>query len=119
MSRSFSHRPLSRRRLADPVSPARETHGSHVDLFCDDSAGSPAATATALWSGTDKNRDVSTGPLARPFARPFARSLPTFTHSLAPNAHSFACSAFRALLVCSTALIHSFTRSLTPELLGK
>ena len=28
---------------------------------------------TALWSGTNKNRDVSTGPLARPFA-----------HSLAP-----------------------------------
>ena len=23
----------------------------------------------ALWSGTNKNRDVSTGPLARPFAR--------------------------------------------------
>ena len=31
----------------------------------------------ALWSGTNKNRDVSTGPLARSFAR---------------TAHSFACS---------------------------
>ena len=26
----------------------------------------------ALWSGTNKNRDVSTGPLACPFIRPFA-----------------------------------------------
>ena len=26
----------------------------------------------ALWSGTNKNRDVSTGPLARPFARSLA-----------------------------------------------
>ena len=32
----------------------------------------------ALWSGTNKNRDVSTGPLARPFARSLRslRSLP-------------------------------------------
>ena len=28
--------------------------------------------AVALWSGTNKNRDVSTGPLARPFARSLA-----------------------------------------------
>ena len=26
----------------------------------------------ALWSGTNRNRDVSTGPLARPFARSLA-----------------------------------------------
>ena len=59
----------------------------------------------ALWSGTNKNRDVSTGPLARPFARSLApltrllasdyslrsrpllrsrvRSLAHFAHSLA------------------------------------
>ena len=28
--------------------------------------------AAALWSGTNKNRDVNTGPLARPFARSLA-----------------------------------------------
>ena len=31
-----------------------------------------------LWSGTNKNRDISTGPLARPFTRslaPLTRSL--------------------------------------------
>ena len=33
----------------------------------------------ALWSGANKNRDVSTGPLACPFAR----SLAHFAHSLA------------------------------------
>ena len=42
-----------------------------------------------LWSGTNKNRDVSTGPLARPFAR---------------TAHSFACSGLLALLAPSVAL---------------
>ena len=37
------------------------------------------APTTPLWSGTNKNRDVSTGPLAHPFARSLAlltRSLP-------------------------------------------
>ena len=38
-------------------------------------------TSSALWSGTNKNRDVSTGPLARPFAR----SLAPLTRSLAPD----------------------------------
>ena len=32
------------------------------------------STTTSLWSGTNKNRDVSTGPLARPFARSLPRS---------------------------------------------
>ena len=38
----------------------------------------------ALWSGTNKDRDVSTGPLARPFAR----SLAPLTRSLARSLHS-------------------------------
>ena len=33
------------------------------------------------WSGTNKNRDVSTGPLARPIAR----SLAPLTRSLTPS----------------------------------
>ena len=32
----------------------------------------------ALWSGTNKNRDVSTGPLARPFAHSLARGKVNF-----------------------------------------
>ena len=35
----------------------------------------------ALWSGTNKNRDVST----RPLARPLARSLAPLTRSFAPH----------------------------------
>ena len=44
--------------------------------------------SNTLWSGTNKNRDVSTGPLARPFAR----SLAPLTRSLAPpySIHSLA-----------------------------
>ena len=43
-------------------------------------AHAEAAAAAALWSGTNKNRDVSTGPLARPFAHLLA----PLTRSLAP-----------------------------------
>ena len=39
-------------------------------------AASAHHTTAALWSGTNKNRDVSTGPLSRPFAR----SLAPLTH---------------------------------------
>ena len=46
----------------------------------------------ALWSETNKNRDVSTGPLVRPFAR---------------TAHSFACSGLLASLAPSAALTRS------------
>ena len=52
----------------------------------------------ALWSGSTKNRDVSTGPLAGPFAH----SLAPLTRSLAPDSslrsHPPLCS-----LVCSLA----------------
>ena len=44
----------------------------------------------ALWSGTNKNRDVSTGPLAPPFARSLAPLSRLLAHSLAHFAHSFA-----------------------------
>ena len=58
-----------------------------------------AATA-ALWSGTNKNQDISTGPLARLFA-----------HSLVPLTR-FAGSILLALLAPSAALTHSLARSL-------
>ena len=48
----------------------------------------------ALWSGTDKNRDV------RPLAHPFACSL-------VRTVHSFACSALLAKLARSAALIQT------------
>ena len=41
----------------------------------------PVSSPPPLWSITAKNRDVSTGPLARPFAR----SLAPLTHSLASD----------------------------------
>ena len=61
----------------------------------------------ALWSGTKKNRDISTGPLARPFPC----SLALLTHSLAPDC-----------LLRSRPPLSSLARSLTlltPSLLGK
>ena len=51
----------------------------------------------ALWSGSNKNRDVSTGPLARPFAR----SLAPLTCSLAPH-----------YSLCSRAPLRSLVRTL-------
>ena len=64
---------------------------------CPDSCGLhsyDSSPSHALWSGTTKNRDVSTGPLRSSF-RSFART-----------AHSF------TMLARSAALIHSFARSL-------
>ena len=58
----------------------------------------------ALWSGTNMNRDVSTGPLARPFAHSFA----LVTRSLAPD-----CSLRSLPLLRS--LVRSFVTSLTPS----
>ena len=65
-----------------------------VYLNANNSTTNPSRSATtpprhycrtaALWSGTNKNQDVSTGSLARPFARLLARSL----RSLAHFAHS-------------------------------
>ena len=52
----------------------------------------------ALWSGTNKNEDVSNEPLARPLAR---------------TAHSFACSALVASLARPTALIRLHAHKLT------
>ena len=60
----------------------------------------PKYDSAALWSGTNKNRDVSIGPLARPFARLLAL-LTLFT-----------CFGLLASLAPSTALTH-FAHSLT------
>ena len=62
----------------------------------------------ALWSGTNKNRDVSTGSLARPFAHSFA----LLTRSLAPP-----CMLCSRTPLCS--LVRSLVTSLTPSLVGK
>ena len=60
----------------------------------------------ALWSGTNKNRDVSTGPLARPFAH----SLALLTRSLAQHCSVRLHSLLRSL-VCSFAhFAHSLVR---------
>ena len=66
---------------------------------------------SALWSGTNKNRDVSTGPLARPFTR----SLAPLTRALAPDCSLRSRPPLRSLVrsfACSLT-------SLTPSLVGK
>ena len=57
----------------------------------------PAHPSIALWSGTNKNRDISTGPLACAFAR-----------SLAP----LTCLLALDCLLCSRLLLRSLVRSL-------
>ena len=60
--------------------------------------------ARALWSGSTKNRDVSTGPLARPFSC----SLAPLTRLLAPD-----CSLRSRPPLCSRVrLLAHFTHSL-------
>ena len=60
----------------------------------------------ALWSGTNKNRDVSTGPLARPFAR----SLAPFTRSLAPDCSLRSHPPLRSLPRSLAHFAHSLAR---------
>ena len=72
-----------------------------------DRKGEPKAKK-ALWSGTNKNGDVSTEPLARPFARsltPLTRSL---ARSLTPLVHLLRTTSFARAL----GYAHSFARSL-------
>ena len=61
--------------------------------------------ASALWSGTNKNRDISAGSLARPFACSLVRLFACTTHL-------FACSELLTSLAPSTALTCSLACSL-------
>ena len=73
-----------------------------------------AASHTGLlWSGTNKNQDISTGP----FARPFARSLAPLTHSLAPDCSLCSCPPLRSLTRSLARSLRSHPRSLESELL--
>ena len=77
------------------------THSPSTDPITAHNSYSSAATnataTAALWSGTNKDRDVSTGPLARPFA-----------HSLAPLTRSLAQDSS----LCSRPPLRSLVRSL-------
>ena len=60
----------------------------------------------ALWSGINKNRDVSTGPLARPFTR----SLVLLTRSLAPDCSPRSRPLLRSLVRSLAHFAHSLAR---------
>ena len=62
--------------------------------------------ACALWSGTNKNRDVSTRPLARLFARSLAR----LTHSLSPDCSLRSRPPLRSLVRSLAHFTHSLAR---------
>ena len=75
--------------------------GSYVLLLGCSNPECVEVVSVALWSGTNKNRDVST----RPLARSFTRSLAPLTRSLAPDCSRRSrpplCS-----LVCSLCSLH-------------
>ena len=64
------------------------------------------ADADALWSGTNKSRDVSTGSLAHPFARLLA----PLTRSLAPDCSLRSRLALRSLVRALAHFAHSLAR---------
>ena len=59
-----------------------------------------------LWSGTNKNQDVSTGPLARPFAC----LLVPLTRSLAPDCSLRSRPPLRSFICSLAHFAHSFAR---------
>ena len=65
-----------------------------------------AGGAAALWSGTNKNRDVSNGPLARPFAH----SLAPLTRLLAPDCSLRSRPPLRSLVRSLAHFAHSLAR---------
>ena len=74
-----------------------------TNSYTDPHAYSPTI---ALWSGTNKNRDVSTGPLARTFAR----SLAPLTHLLAPDCSLCSRPPLRSLACLLAYFAHSLAR---------
>ena len=60
--------------------------------------------AVPLWARTTKNRDVSTGPLARPFDLSFA----PLTHLLAPPCLLCLCAPLRSLVHSLAHFAYSF-----------
>ena len=62
--------------------------------------------SAALWSGKNKNRDVST----RPLARPFARSLAPLTRLLALDFSLRSRPPLRSLIRSLAHFAHSLTR---------
>ena len=62
--------------------------------------------STPMWSGTNKNRDVSTGPLARTFAR----SLTPLTRSLAPDCSLRSRPPLHSLVPSLAHFAHSLAR---------
>ena len=74
--------------------------------------GGLSSSIVALWSGTNKNRDISTGPLPCPFARSLASLVCLLMTA------GFACTLRCTRAVhCTHSLAHSLT-SLTPSLMG-
>ena len=71
--------------------------------------------AGALWSVTNKNRDVSTGPLARQLAR----SLAPLTHLLARHCSLRSRAPLRSLIRFLTHFTHSLTRGTMNDLMSQ
>ena len=67
----------------------------------------PVNSPNPLWSGTNKNRDISTGPLARPFPR----SLAPLTRLLARSLHSLPRSWESEFLMSQNDLVLSHSAS--------
>ena len=68
----------------------------------------------SLWSETNKNRDVSTGLLARPFAR----SLALLTRSLAPDCSLRSRPLLRSLVHSLAHFTHSLARGTVNDLIA-
>ena len=81
---------------------------SNLEIFTHVDSKKDKNNNTALWSGSNKNQDVSTGPLARPFIRSLA--LPTL--SLAPHYSLRWRAPLRSLVRSLAHFTHSLARGI-------
>ena len=71
--------------------------------------------SVSLWSGTTKNKDVGTGPLACLFGR----SLAPLTHSLAPPCSLCSCAPLRSFICSLAHFAHSQARGKMSDLMSQ
>ena len=103
---NFSHPSITPISPSNPPHPRTQPIRSHKPSDMTRGTRHQNLPTIPLWPGTNNNRDVSTGPLARPFAR----SLAPLTCSLTPDCLLRSRHPLRSLVRSLAHFAHSLAR---------